>query len=79
MPMFFKENKDKAGIYRWTNLINNKSYVGSSTNLGKRFRNYLKILFLENIDMVINKALLKSFRAPHKITDFVGELRLFKF
>jgi group I intron endonuclease len=28
-----KDNKNKSGIYRWTNNINNKSYVGSSINL----------------------------------------------
>jgi group I intron endonuclease len=27
------DNKNKSGIYRWTNNINNKSYVGSSINL----------------------------------------------
>lgn len=31
-----KENQGKAGVYRLTNLINGKSYVGSSTNLAQR-------------------------------------------
>ena len=26
------ENKDKSGIYMWTNLLNKKQYVGSSEN-----------------------------------------------
>jgi hypothetical protein len=28
-----KYNRRKAGIYRWTNVISGKSYVGSSINL----------------------------------------------
>ena len=41
------DNKNKAGIYRWINKINNKIYVGSSVNLALRFRNYFSINFLE--------------------------------
>ena len=41
------ENKGKSGIYRWTNLTNGKSYIGSSVNLSRRFREYYSILFLE--------------------------------
>ena len=35
-----KENRGKAGIYRWINNINGKSYVGSSINLTIRFNVY---------------------------------------
>ena len=35
-----KENKGKSGIYRWTNLLSVKSYIGSSINLGRRLRLY---------------------------------------
>jgi len=42
-----KENRSKSGIYRWVNLKNGKSYVGSSTNLNKRLRGYFDISFLE--------------------------------
>ena len=34
------ENKGKSGIYRMINLTNNKAYVGSSVNLGRRFSCY---------------------------------------
>ena len=34
------ENKGKSGIYRWNNLTNGKSYVGSSINLTGRFSIY---------------------------------------
>jgi hypothetical protein len=32
----FRYNKGKSGIYMWTNLLNNKRYVGSSMFLSKR-------------------------------------------
>jgi len=32
------ENKNKSGIYMWTNSINGKRYIGSSDNLNRRFR-----------------------------------------
>jgi len=52
----------KTGIYRWTHLETNKSYIGSSVNLGLRLTNYFKISFISHPSrksMVINKALLK--------------------
>ena len=30
-----KDNKGKSGVYRWVNLINGKSYIGSSVDLKK--------------------------------------------
>jgi len=41
------ENKDKSGIYRWVNKINDESYVGSSINLTNRFRKYYNINYLK--------------------------------
>jgi group I intron endonuclease len=41
-----KENKQKTGIYRWTNIITGDSYIGSATDLSKRLNDYLKISFL---------------------------------
>jgi hypothetical protein len=34
------DNKGKSGIYRMTNLTNNKTYIGSSVNLSHRFTCY---------------------------------------
>lgn len=45
--LIFKDNKGKPGVYRWINNLNGNSYVGSSGNLAKRFRDYLNISFLE--------------------------------
>ncbi len=36
----YSENKAKSGVYRWVNLINGKSYIGSSVNLSNRLRQY---------------------------------------
>lgn len=42
------ENKDKAGVYQFTNLLTESSYVGSSTNLSKRFRQYYNYNFISS-------------------------------
>lgn len=53
----------KAGIYQWINMINNKTYVGSSRDLQRRFLEYQnpKHLARELIrgDSIIYRALLK--------------------
>ena len=56
------DHKNKAGVYCLVNLINGHIYIGSSTNLQVRMRNYLNNMFLKNkknINMPIVKALLK--------------------
>jgi hypothetical protein len=35
-----KENWGKSGIYIIKNIINNKSYIGSTNNLRSRYREY---------------------------------------
>jgi F-type H+-transporting ATPase subunit a len=35
-----QENQGKSGVYRWTNLINGKTYIGSSYSLSNRLRHY---------------------------------------
>jgi group I intron endonuclease len=61
--IIFKENRGKSGIYMWTNLINNKSYVGSSVLLTSRFSTYFSLAALENKlkkdSSAIHRALLK--------------------
>jgi group I intron endonuclease len=34
------KNKGKAGVYCWTNIQSEKSYIGSSVDLTRRFREY---------------------------------------
>ncbi len=41
------ENKNKTGIYIWTNNLTNKSYIGSAIDLSNRLKNYYNISYLE--------------------------------
>jgi group I intron endonuclease len=43
-----KDNKNKSGIYRWTNRITGKFYIGSAVNLTKRLRFYYSSKSIEN-------------------------------
>ena len=55
-----KENRGKAGVYRITHKESGKTYVGSSTDLGKIFSCYLRhSYFKDQIKLVIFRALLK--------------------
>lgn len=57
----FKDNRGKSGVYRWTNLINGKSYVGSSVSLSRRLSQYynLNLLIKSRQNSLIHKAILK--------------------
>lgn len=54
-----KENKNQSGVYRLTNLVNQKTYIGSSVDLRKRFHVYYSTVRLSTSNMAIYKALLK--------------------
>jgi len=55
-----KDNKDKSGIYKWTNKLTNDIYIGQSINLSKRFIRYFNLSYLNNRNtLVINRALIK--------------------
>lgn len=43
-----KEQRDKLGVYYLINKVNGHGYVGSSTNLASRMRNYLNKAFLKS-------------------------------
>jgi group I intron endonuclease len=59
----FKDNRRKSGIYRWNNLITNKTYIGSSISLSRRFSDYYNLNYLkrklEKGSSAIYSALLK--------------------
>lgn len=61
--IIYKENKAKSGIYRWNNLINGKSYIGSSVNLTIRLRIYYSFQTLNKrltaSSSIIYKTILK--------------------
>ena len=56
-----KQNINKSGIYKWINVINNKSYIGSSINLGRRFKEYYNYNYISKAkrSVPIHNALLK--------------------
>lgn len=56
-----KENKNKIGIYKWTNKLNNECYVGSSINLWRRFLNYFNLSYISSVknNLIISRALIK--------------------
>ena len=62
--LIYKENKNKAGVYRWTYLITGKTYIGSSANLANRFSDYFSTYFLtreaSRTKSIIYASLLKN-------------------
>jgi group I intron endonuclease len=57
--MILKDNKNQAGIYKWTHLESGKNYIGSAVNLSLRLRDYFNKSFLNrNKNMYIYNALL---------------------
>lgn len=58
-----KDNKGKAGVYSWIHLDSKKTYIGSSIDLERRFRDYYNINYLESVlkrsNSLITRSLLK--------------------
>lgn len=57
--LIFKDIKDKAFVYRWKNLINNKEYLGSTSNAKKRLNTYFDLKTLADVNIPIYNAILK--------------------
>lgn len=53
------ENTDKAFVYRWTNKISGKEYLGSTANSKKRLNFYFDKGSIQGVKMPIYMALLK--------------------
>lgn len=64
-----KDNKNKSGIYCWTNIESNKKYVGSSVDLYKRFTKYYSIKYITRTSKssLICRALLKHGYSKFKL------------
>jgi len=52
------DNKNKTGIYLWTNKKSGKNYVGSAVDLSKRLNDYYSPLYLKRANNYISRALL---------------------
>lgn len=46
--IILKNNKNKSGVYKFSNVITNESYVGSSSNISKRFSRYFSLNYLKD-------------------------------
>ncbi len=58
--LIIKDNKNKSGIYKWTNKLTNDVYIGQSVDLAKRFIRYFHLNYLKNREtLVISRALIK--------------------
>lgn len=57
--LIFKENLNKSFVYRWTNKVNGKTYLGSTSNAKSRLQTYYDNYTLNLINMPIYKAILK--------------------
>jgi len=54
------ENKGKSGIYMLTNNITKKIYIGQSSDLSNRFKNYFNFSYINSkASLIINRALIK--------------------
>jgi len=64
-----KENFRRSGIYLFTNLIDNKQYVGSSVNLSKRFYLYFNETAM-NSELKRSKSYIYSAMLKHVHQNF---------
>lgn len=71
--LVLKETKGKAGVYKWVNLENGKSYIGSSVNLSRRFRDYYSIRFLEK-EIKKNKSMIYRSLLKYGYSNFSVEI-----
>ena len=62
------DSKGKSGIYRWTNTLTGKFYIGSAVELNRRLQYYYNIKYMTNYKSksVIYFALLKYGHASFK-------------
>lgn len=59
--IIIKDNKNKSGIYKFTNKLNGNFYIGSSVNLSWRFINYYTLSYISKVKshLTISRALIK--------------------
>jgi hypothetical protein len=68
-----QENKAKAGIYRWVNLINGKTYIGSGLNVSNRLSHYFSAKFMETY-LKTGKSAIYSALIKHGCYNFSLEI-----
>jgi hypothetical protein len=68
-----ENNKGKCGIYRWTNILNGNSYVGSGINLSNRLIQYYSRKFMET-SLKRSKSAIYSALLNHGYSKFSLEI-----
>lgn len=63
------DNKGKSRVYRFVNLVNGRTYIGSSANLTRRFRDYLSVAWL-NKELPRNKSVIYRALLKHGYENF---------
>lgn len=57
--LIFKDNNDKAFVYKWVNMLNGKEYLGSTSSAKRRLNTYYDLKTLGEVNMPIYNAILK--------------------
>lgn len=71
--VILKNAKNKVGIYRWVNKVNGNTYIGSSVNLGRRFRMYYDFSYL-SVRLNKSKSRIYSAILKHGYSNFQLEI-----
>ena len=68
-----KDNKIKSGIYCWINTLTGETYIGSSTNLANRFKDYFS---QKNVERILERSESRILRAiqTHGYSNFSIEI-----
>ena len=59
--LILNDNKNKSGIYKFTNKLNGHFYIGSSKDLSKRFIKYFNLSYISTVknNLTISRSLIK--------------------
>ena len=71
--MILNDTKNKVGVYRWVNKENGNTYIGSSVNLGRRFRVYYDFSYL-SVRINKSKSRIYSSILKHGYSNFQLEI-----
>jgi group I intron endonuclease len=70
------ENKGKSGIYKWTNKINGKTYIGSAINIPERLCHYYSKKHMET-QLKMGRSAIFSGILKHGIAKFKLEILVY--
>ena len=62
-----REDNNKSGVYKITNLINNKYYIGCTNNMSSRYRVHLHTLKNNKSECIILQNAVKKHTQAVKI------------